>query len=463
MSDASRKPWAGRFTEPTDKLVERFTASVHFDQRLWQVDVRGSIAHAKTLHAASLLSDEELEQILSGLARIEAEIKEGKFEWKAELEDVHMNIETRLIELIGDAGGKLHTGRSRNDQVATDVRLWLRDEIDAILALARQLQSAMLDLADINTTTVMPGYTHLQMAQPITFGHHIMAWFEMLDRDVARLVDARKRMNVSPLGAAALAGSSFNLDRDIARKELGFSSISANSLDAVSDRDFVIEFLSCASTMSVHFSRWCEEIILWMSQSLRMISLPDEVCTGSSIMPQKKNPDVAELIRGKSARITGHLTTVLILMKGQPLAYNRDNQEDKVPLFDSVDTLKDMIAVLAVVIGAIEPDHARMAELANDGYGTATDLADWLVKEGIPFRRAHDIVGQLVRIAEIDNIPLSRISLDKAQAVEPKINADVLQSLDVERSVALRNLPGGTAPDRVRMAIATARRGLRDT
>ena len=449
--------WGGRFAEPTDAMVERFTASVDFDQRLALHDIQGSIAHAEMLAASGVLSGGELRKIRSGLNRIGRDVEAGRFRWDPALEDVHMNIEARLTEIAGDAGKKLHTGRSRNDQVATDVRLFLRERIDVIDALLTRLLTALADRAEEHTETVMPGFTHLQAAQPVTFGHHLMAWFEMASRDRDRLRDCRRRLNVSPLGSAALAGTTFPIDRAMTATSLGFDGPTHNSLDSVSDRDFLIEFVSVASMAMMHLSRWCEEIVLWMSQQFGFVHLPDAYCTGSSIMPQKKNPDVPEIVRGKSARVMGHLSGLLVLMKGQPLAYNRDNQEDKEALFDAADTFADCLAVIIEIVRAMEPDAEAMRAAAEQGFGTATDLADYLVVRGVPFRDAHEVVGQAVAHAIERGLTLSQLALDTYRDLCPEIDEDVYEVLTLEGSISARDHVGGTAPSAVRAAIRTAR------
>ena len=454
------KPWGGRFTEATDAFVEAFTASVTFDKRLYHFDIQGSIAHANMLCSVGTLTEPERDSIVAGLQAIHKEIDEGTFDWQVSLEDVHMNIESRLVQKIGDTGKKLHTGRSRNDQVATDMRLYLRAEIDELLDAATRLLGSIIDQAEANADTIMPGFTHLQTAQPITFGHHLMAWHEMLRRDRSRLEDCRKRVNVLPLGSAALAGTTFPIDRAHVARELGFSSISENSLDAVSDRDFIIEFCATASLMMVHFSRWSEELVLWMSQQFAFIDLPDRFCTGSSIMPQKKNPDVPELIRGKSGRVIGDLMSMLTLMKGQPLAYNKDNQEDKEPLFDAVDTLRDSLNALNGLIPMIELKADRMRSAASAGFATATDLADYLVRLGLPFRDAHDVVGRAVSHAIATNKALDELSLSELQQFHQSIGPEVFEVLTLSGSIAARNHTGGTAPDQVRAAVARARSTL---
>ncbi|MFO1417897.1 MAG: argininosuccinate lyase [Methylotetracoccus sp.] len=454
------KPWAGRFTEATDAFVEQFTASVGFDQRLALYDIQGSIAHAKMLGAIGVLSDRELSLIVKGLEAIREDIERGDFFWSVELEDVHMNIEARLVDRIGDAGKKLHTGRSRNDQVATDVRLYLRDEIDAIRAEIHRLQTALVDLAEREADTIMPGFTHLQVAQPVTFGHHMLAWYEMLARDRERLGDCRRRLNVMPLGAAALAGTSFPIDRHHTAALLGFTRPAANSLDAVSDRDFAIEFAACASLVMMHLSRFAEELILWTSAQFSFIDLPDKFCTGSSIMPQKKNPDVPELVRGKTGRVFGHLFGLLTLMKSQPLAYNKDNQEDKEPLFDLADTLRGCLRALADMMPQLRTNRREMREAASKGYSTATDLADYLVRKGLPFRDAHEVVGRAVRLGIETQRDLPDLSIADLRTLSPLIDDDVFRVLTLEGSVAARCHPGGTAPERVRDAIIEARRQL---
>ncbi|BBL72152.1 argininosuccinate lyase [Methylogaea oryzae] len=457
MSSDTAKPWAGRFTQATDAFVEAFTASVDFDQRLAPYDIQGSLAHARMLHKVGVLTEAECKSIVDGLEAIAVEIERGDFFWSVELEDVHMNIEARLTDRIGIAGKKLHTGRSRNDQVATDVRLYLRAEIDAIVAELDRLRQALLDLAEREADTIMPGFTHLQVAQPVTFGHHMMAWFEMLCRDRERLLDCRKRVNVMPLGAAALAGTPYPLDRDYTAELLGFERPSYNSLDAVSDRDFAIEFTAAASLIAVHLSRFSEELVLWTSAQFAFIDLPDRFCTGSSIMPQKKNPDVPELVRGKTGRVVGHLMSLIVLMKSQPLAYNKDNQEDKEPLFDTVDTIKNCLRAFADMMPHVQPKRERMYEAAKQGFATATDLADYLVRKGVAFRDAHEIVGKAVRLGVESSRDLAEISLAELQAISPSIGEDVYGVLTLEGSVAARDILGGTAPNQVRAAIARAR------
>lgn len=452
------KPWGGRFSEPTDEFVERFTASVGFDARLYHHDIAASIAHARMLARTGVLEDTECDTIAAGLESIRAEIEGGTFTWSVAREDVHMNIEARLIELIGEVGKKLHTGRSRNDQIATDVRLYLRDEIDTLLGLFARLRAALRDLAERHADTLMPGFTHLQTAQPVTFGHHLLAWHEMLVRDTTRLADCRRRANVLPLGAAALAGTTFPIDRAFVAAELGFDAVAENSLDAVSDRDFAIEFCAAASIAMMHLSRWSEELVLWTSHQFGFIALPDRFCTGSSIMPQKKNPDVPELIRGKTGRVFGHTMSLLTLMKGQPLAYNKDNQEDKEPLFDAVDTLRDALTAMLGIVPHIEVDADAMRAAAQAGFATATDLADYLVRRGIPFRDAHEAVGRAVAFAVADGRALEALELTELKQFNAAIEADVYDVLTLEGSVAARNHFGGTAPAQVRAAIARARR-----
>lgn len=454
---AKDKPWGGRFSESTDAFVEAFTASISFDQRLYKHDIQGSRAHAKMLGKVGLLNVNEVEQILNGLDAIEQQANNGELEWKVSLEDVHMNVESRLTDRIGIAGKKLHTGRSRNDQVATDVRLWLRDQVDGISHELRRLQRALVDLAEREADTIMPGFTHLQVAQPITFGHHMLAWFEMLQRDYERLQDCRKRINVMPLGAAALAGTTYPIDREYTAQLLGFDRPARNSLDAVSDRDFAIEFTSVASLIMMHLSRFSEELILWTSAQFDFIRLPDRFCTGSSIMPQKKNPDVPELVRGKSGRVFGHLIALLTLMKGQPLAYNKDNQEDKEPLFDTVDTLLGSLRAFADMMPHVQPKAEKMRQSAMKGFSTATDLADYLVRKGLPFRDAHEVVGKAVALGVETGRDLSEMQLEELQAFSSSITADVFEVLTLEGSVAARNHLGGTAPEQVKRQVQAAR------
>ncbi|MEI6353392.1 MAG: argininosuccinate lyase [Methylococcus sp.] len=456
------KPWAGRFTEATDAFVEAFTASIDFDQRLGQHDILGSKAHATMLASIGVITNAERDAILQGLNTIAEEIREGTFTWSVELEDVHMNIEARLTQRIGDVGKKLHTGRSRNDQVATDLRLYLRDEIDLMALLIRRFQGALIDLAEREADTIMPGFTHLQVAQPVTFGHHMMAWFEMLERDHARLLDGRKRVNIMPLGSAALAGTTFPLDRDLTASLLGFERPSANSLDAVSDRDFAIEFTATASLIMMHLSRFSEELILWTSAQFGFIELPDAFCTGSSIMPQKKNPDVPELVRGKTGRVYGHLVGLLTLMKGQPLAYNKDNQEDKEPLFDTIDTVTRCLRAFSEMMPHLVPNRQAMRDSALKGFATATDLADYLVRKGMPFRDAHEVVGKAVRLGIDTARDLSALYLEELKALAPMIEADVYDVLTLEGSLCARDHLGGTAPVQVRAAIESARKRLHE-
>ncbi|MEX2130281.1 MAG: argininosuccinate lyase [Pseudohongiellaceae bacterium] len=456
----SSKPWSGRFAEPTDAFVERFTASVTFDQRMANQDINGSIAHASMLHKVGILTRKETDSIVKGLETIRGEIHSGKFPWSIALEDVHMNIESVLTERIGVAGKKLHTGRSRNDQVATDIRLYVRDEIDAIAKRITALQQALLNLAEQYTGTIMPGFTHLQTAQPVTFGHHLMAWFEMLHRDYGRLQDCRKRLNQSPLGAAALAGTSYPIDRELVAELLGFDGPTQNSLDSVSDRDFAIELAAFASLLMTHLSRFSEELVLWASGQFDFIELPDRFCTGSSIMPQKKNPDVPELVRGKTGRVYGHLVALLTLMKSQPLAYNKDNQEDKEPLFDLIDTVKDCLQAYIDMVPAISPKPDKMYQSASRGYATATDLADYLVNQGVAFRDAHEIVGKSVAYAIRKGKDLAELELHELQQFSEAIREDVFVRLSLEGSVKSRCHVGGTAPKQVLEAIKKRRREL---
>lgn len=451
----------GRFSEATDEFVQVFTASIDFDQRLYREDIAGSIAHATMLETIDVLSKVELDQIVTGLQNIQAEIEDGRLQWRVDLEDVHMNIEHRLIELIGDTGKKLHTGRSRNDQVATDIRLHLRSCIDALVQQQGQLLTALADLAESNVDTIMPGFTHLQAAQPITFGHHLMSWFEMLRRDRDRLLDCRKRLNQLPLGAAALAGSPYKPNRALVAELLGFDGVCENSLDAVSDRDFAIEFCAAAALSLTHMSRWCEELVLWSSQQFNFITLPDRFCTGSSIMPQKKNPDVPELIRGKTGRVNGHLIALLTLMKSQPLAYNKDNQEDKEPLFDAIDTLTNCLTALIGMVPNIQPNKDVMLGATLKGFTTATDLADYLVRKNVPFRDAHELVGQAVQLAVSRGKGLEELSVEELNgAGQTVIESDVYDVLTLQGSIASRDHLGGTAPNQVRQAIARARTSI---
>ena len=452
-----KNTWSGRFAEPVAELVKRYTASVGFDQKLALFDIQGSLAHAHMLGACGIIAEQDLSDIQRGLAKIQAEIIAGEFIWSLDLEDVHLNIEKRLTTLVGDAGKRLHTGRSRNDQVATDVRLYLRDAIDELLQLIAALQNALLDLAEHHTLTIMPGFTHLQVAQPISFAHHLMAYFEMLKRDAERLRDTRRRVNRLPLGAAALAGTSYPIRREMVAELLGFEGVCENSLDAVSDRDFAIEFTAAGALIMTHLSRFSEELILWMNPRVGFIDLADRFCTGSSIMPQKKNPDVPELVRGKTGRVNGHLVALLTLMKGQPLAYNKDNQEDKEPLFDTVDTLTQTLRIYADMITGIQVKPDAMRNAALQGYATATDLADYLVKKGVPFRDAHEAVALAVRFAEQRGCDLSDISLAELQKFSALIERDVYQVLSLEGSLASRDHIGGTAPNQVTAAIARGR------
>ncbi|NQV68523.1 MAG: argininosuccinate lyase [Pseudohongiella sp.] len=451
------KLWGGRFTEATDAFVERFTASVEFDRRLYRHDINGSIAHARMLHKVGILTAQELQQILHGLESIRDDIQNDKFEWSIALEDVHMNVEAQLTKRIGDVGKKLHTGRSRNDQVATDLRLYVRDEIDQVADLIVKLQLALVNLADAQADTIMPGFTHLQTAQPVSFGHHMMAWYEMLTRDYARLLDCRKRVNLSPLGAAALAGTTYPIDREYTAQLLGFDGPTRNSLDSVSDRDFAIELAAFASMLMMHLSRFSEELVLWTSAQFGFIDLPDRFCTGSSIMPQKKNPDVPELVRGKTGRVYGHMMSLLTLMKSQPLAYNKDNQEDKEPVFDLLDTVKDCLYAYSEMIPAITCNADLMYQAAKQGYATATDLADYLVKKGMPFRDAHEVVGKSVAFGIEQKKDLAELTLEQLQSFSELIEDDVFQVLTLEGSVNARNHIGGTAPEQVRAAIQVAR------
>ena len=461
MSDTqTNQSWGGRFTESTDAFVAAFTASVDFDRRMYRQDIAGSIAHARMLARVGVLSANDCERIVHGLEAIRAEIERGEFPWSSALEDVHMNIEARLTERIGDAGKRLHTGRSRNDQVATDIRLYLRDAIDAIVAELKRLLGGLADLAGLEAATIMPGFTHLQVAQPVTFGHHLLAWFEMLKRDHQRLLDCRQRVNIMPLGAAALAGTSYPLDRHYTAHLLDFAAPAANSLDAVSDRDFAIEFTAASAIVMTHLSRMAEELVLWASAQFDFVELPDRFCTGSSIMPQKKNPDVPELVRGKVGRVNGHLIALLTLMKSQPLAYNKDNQEDKEPLFDTVDTMQGCLRAFADLIPALRPKRDRMLQAARRGFATATDLADYLVGKGVPFRDAHEVVGKAVRLGVETGRDLAEMDLAELRAFSPLIEADVFEVLSLEGSVAARAVLGGTAPDRVREAAAAARAWL---
>jgi argininosuccinate lyase len=454
------KLWGGRFTEATDAFVQRFTASVAFDRRLFQQDIDGSAAHAKMLAKAGILTADEVSQILEGLESIRQDIIDDNFEWSIALEDVHMNIEAALTSRIGDVGKKLHTGRSRNDQVATDIRLYVRGEIDLIAQLITKLQSALLGVAEREASTIMPGFTHLQTAQPVSFGHHMMAWYEMLDRDYDRLLDCRKRVNLSPLGAAALAGTTYPIDRNFTAEQLGFDAPTKNSLDSVSDRDFAIELASFASILMMHLSRCSEELVLWTSAQFNFIDLPDRFCTGSSIMPQKKNPDVPELVRGKTGRVHGHLVSLLTLMKSQPLAYNKDNQEDKEPLFDLIDTVKDCLFAYSEMMPAVTCNKDEMYAAAKQGYATATDLADYLVKKGMAFRDAHEVVGKSVAFGIQQKRDLADLSLAELQNFSGLITEDVFEVLTLEGSIGARDHIGGTAPTQVLAAVATAKADL---
>ncbi len=454
--------WGGRFSEATDQFVAAFTASVNFDKRLYRHDIMGSIAHATMLAKVGVLSTEERELIVNGLTQIQAEIEAGQFDWRVDLEDVHMNIEHRLTDRIGIAGKKLHTGRSRNDQVATDIRLYLRDEIDAIRAELQRLLTGLVELAEKEHATIMPGFTHLQTAQPVTFGHHLLAWFENLKRDDERMLDLRRRVNRMPLGSAALAGTTYPIDRAYTAELLGFEAVSENSLDAVSDRDFAIEFTAAAALIMMHLSRFSEELVLWASAQFQFVDLPDRFCTGSSIMPQKKNPDVPELVRGKAGRVFGHLTALLTLMKGQPLAYNKDNQEDKEPLFDAIDTVRGSLRAFADMVPAIAPKRENMREAARRGFATATDLADYLVKKGMPFRDAHEVVGKAVGYGVKQAKDLAEMSLAELQQFSSTITDDVFHVLTLEGSVNARNHIGGTAPAQVKAACERARRRLQE-
>jgi argininosuccinate lyase len=456
----SSKTWSGRFSEPVAELVKRYTASITFDQRMAEYDIQGSIAHARMLGAQGIISKEDVLAIEAGLAEILQEIRNGEFDWSLDLEDVHLNVEMRLTSKIGDAGKRLHTGRSRNDQVATDIRLWLRATTDSVIEKIRALQTSIVDLAEEHYDTVMPGFTHLQVAQPVTFGHHLLAYFEMLQRDAERFVDARKRINHLPLGSAALAGTSYPINREMVAKELGFDSVCENSLDAVSDRDFAIEFTAAAALLMTHLSRLSEELILWSSPRFGFIDIADRFCTGSSIMPQKKNPDVPELVRGKTGRVNGHLIALLTLMKSQPLAYNKDNQEDKEPLFDTADTLLMTLEIYADMLRGIKVNKEVMRIAAAEGFATATDLADYLVKKGMPFRDAHEVVARAVRHASLQGCDLADLRLETLQEFSPHITEDVYDVLTLEGALASRNHIGGTAPEQVKAAIQRARQRM---
>ena len=458
--DKKSQAWSALFSEPMSELVQRYTASIDFDKRLWRADIAGSLAHAEMLAAQGVIGAQDLADIQRGMAQIRTEIESGGFEWKLALEDVHLNIEARLTQIVGDAGKRLHTGRSRNDQVATDVRLWLRDEIDGIVALLVELQRALVEVADRNAEVILPGFTHLQVAQPVSFGHHLLAYVEMFSRDAERFADVRRRTNRLPLGSAALAGTSYPLDRERVAKTLGMEGVCQNSLDAVSDRDFAIEFSAAASIAMIHVSRFSEELVLWMSQNFGFIDLADRFCTGSSIMPQKKNPDVPELARGKTGRVVGHLMGLLTLMKGQPLAYNKDNQEDKEPLFDTVDTLRDTLRIFCELVGGIVVKPEAMERAALKGYATATDLADYLVKKGLPFRDAHEAVAHAVKLAIGQGVDLAELPLATLQSLNPAIGEDVFAVLTLRGSLNARNLLGGTAPAQVRAQVARHRARL---
>jgi argininosuccinate lyase len=459
-SSAPHAAWSGRFSEPVSDLVKRYTASVFFDRRMWRQDIRASLAHARMLARQGIISADDLAAIERGMTTITSEIEAGQFNWNLDDEDVHLNIEKRLTALVGDAGKRLHTGRSRNDQVATDIRLWLRDTIDEIDGLLRDLQQALLDAAEAHVETPLPGFTHLQVAQPVTFGHHLLAYFEMLRRDRERFADCRRRTNRLPLGAAALAGTTFPIDRESVARELGFESVCENSLDAVSDRDFAIEFCAAAALVMTHISRFSEELILWMNPRVGFIDLADRFCTGSSIMPQKKNPDVPELARGKAGRVFGHVMGLLTLMKGQPLAYNKDNQEDKEPLFDTADTLLDTLRIFADLVPGIRVKPEAMASALRQGYATATDLADYLVKKGLPFRDAHEAVARAVRACEARGCDLPDLSLEQLREFSPLVQEDAYAVLTVAGSLAARDHLGGTAPNQIRAAIARSRARL---
>ena len=457
-SDSPQYTWAGRFSEPMSEVVKRYTASVAFDRRLWRHDIRASVAHATMLARQEIISAADLADIERGMAQIVEEIEAGTFVWSLDLEDVHLNIEKRLTTLVGDAGKRLHTGRSRNDQVATDIRLYLRNAIDDILSLLKQFQSRLLDLAEAEAATPLPGFTHLQVAQPVTFGHHLLAYFEMTRRDAERFADCRRRTNRLPLGAAALAGTSYPIDRNLVAELLAFDGVCENSLDAVSDRDFAIEFCAASALVMMHLSRLSEELVLWMNPRFGFVTIADRFCTGSSIMPQKRNPDVPELARGKTGRVYGHLMALLTLMKGQPLAYNKDNQEDKEPLFDAVDTVTDTLRIFAEMIAGISTRPENMRDALRQGYATATDLADYLAHRGLPFRDAHAVVGLAVRHAEELGVDLSELSLADLRQFSALVDEDVFKALTVDGSLAARNHIGGTAPEQVLAAIARARR-----
>src|SRR5512147_1303187 len=458
--DKKSQAWSALFSEPMSELVQRYTASVGFDQRLWRADIAGSLAHAEMLAAQGIIGDDDHAAIQRGMAQIRAEIESGAFDWKLALEDVHLNIEARLTQLVGDAGKRLHTGRSRNDQVATDVRLWLRDEIDTIASLLVELQRGLVEVADANAEVILPGFTHLQVAQPVSFGHHLLAYVEMFARDAERLRDVRRRTNRLPLGSAALAGTSYPLDRERVARTLGMEGVCQNSLDAVSDRDFAIEFTAAASLAMIHVSRFSEELVLWMSQNFGFIDLADRFCTGSSIMPQKKNPDVPELARGKTGRVVGHLMGLLTLMKGQPLTYNKDNQEDKEPLFDTVDTLAATLRIMAEMVGGLTVKPEAMRAAAMKGYATATDLADHLVRQGVPFRDAHEVVAHAVKLAMQRGVDLAELLPAELRALHPAIGDDARAALTLQGSLRSRATRGGTAPERVREQIERHRARL---
>lgn len=450
-----KKAWSGRFSEPVADFVLRYTASVDFDKRMAMADIAGSIAHATMMNHVGVLSDADLADIKRGMAQIVEEIQSNTFEWKLELEDVHLNIEARLTQLVGDAGKRLHTGRSRNDQVTTDTRLYLREEIDTIIHLLSDLQEVLVTKAKAEAETIMPGFTHMQVAQPVTLGHHLLAYVEMFERDRSRMIDLRRRVNQCPLGAAALAGTTYPIDREFTAKLLGFESVMQNSLDAVSDRDFSIEFTSAASLIMMHISRLSEELIYWMSQRFKFMMLPDRFTTGSSIMPQKKNPDVAETARGKAGRVVGDLISLTVLMKGLPLAYAKDTQEDKEPIFDALDTVKDTLRAFIEMMPGVEPNREEMLRAAQAGYPTATDLADYLTKKGLPFRESHDVVGSVVRLAQDRDCDLADLSLEDLQSFSSLIEADVYEkALKLEASIAARDHIGGTAPNQVRRQVA---------
>jgi len=461
MKSKKNHLWGGRFNEPTDKFVKIFGASVTFDKVLALYDIEGSIAHATMLYEVNVLTSTELKQILEGLDKVKDEVVNDQFSWSVELEDVHMNIESRLTEICGDSGKKLHTGRSRNDQVATDIRLYLRDQVRLITKELERLLNALLDLAEQEKETIMPGFTHLQAAQPISFGHHLLAYFEMLKRDRERLQESFKRINTMPLGSAALAGTSYPINRERTAELLGFERISLNSIDAVSDRDFAIEFASNASLIMMHLSRFSEELILWSSAQFEFISLPDSFCTGSSIMPQKKNPDVPELVRGKTGRVTGNLISLLTIMKGQPLAYNKDNQEDKEPLFDSVETIYSCLRVFADMVPTIKTNKENMYQSALKGYTTATDLADYLVKKGLAFRDAHDVVGKAVSYGIKDGKDLSEFSIGELKKFNSLIEEDIFDVISLEGSINSRNHLGGTSPNQISIAIKAGRKSIK--